>query len=129
MCLALGYAHPDDLLNNLTAEQITEWEAFNRIQPIGARRFDVYFSHFMTTLHNIAIGFSGNTNAKQFKADDFAPNWTGIIEEEKGMSVEEQKQFWIDFAALQNKRVREQEVEKERDQIPPKILSDEHRVD
>jgi len=116
------------LLDELSAEQIIEWEAFNRIQPIGQRRLDVYYSHLMTTLHNIAVGFSGNENAKQFKVEDFIPNWTGIVEEEDGMSVEEQKQFWIDFAEHHNKSVQEQELEKERDSIPPKILSDEHRI-
>lgn len=99
----MGYSHPDELLNNLTASQITEWEAFNRIQPIGHRRLDVYFSHFMTSLHNIALGFSGTKNAKQFKVEDFVPNWTGIEEEPDVMSAEQIKQF---FAAF-NKKVQE----------------------
>ena len=60
----------------------------------------------MTTLHNIAIGFSGSKNAKMYKIEDFVPNWTGIEEEPAIMSLEDMKQFWIDFAEQQNEQVR-----------------------
>lgn len=105
--MALGYAHPDYLLEDLSAEQVTEWEAFNRIQPIGAKRMDFYFSYLMTAIHNIAVGFSGSKDAKQFKMEDFVPNWTGIEKEEESdvMSAEEMKDFWKSFADVHNKQV------------------------
>ena len=112
MCLALGYIHPDRLLDDLSAEQISEWEAFNRIQPIGARRFDVYFSFIMATIHNIAIGFSGSKTAKQYKPEDFVPNWTGVKEEEVVMSAADMKQFWIAFADKHNKEYLEKQTRK-----------------
>lgn len=115
--MALGYPHPDYLLEDLSAKQVTEWEAYNRIQPVGARRSDFYFSYLMTAVHNIAVGFSGNKNAKQFKIEDFIPNWTGIEEEPEVMPVDAMKQFWIDFAETHNKQVvKEQEQAKK----PPK---------
>jgi hypothetical protein len=104
----LGYEHPDALLEVLSAKQITEWEAFNRIQPIGSRRFDYYFAYLMTTLHNIAIGFSGDKHAKHFKFEDFVPDWAGIKEDTSEMSPEEIKQFWIAFAEEHNKKVLEE---------------------
>jgi hypothetical protein len=110
--LALGYEHPDFLLNVLTAQQISEWEAFNRIQPIGSERYDFYFAQLMTTFHNIAVGFSGSKTAKQFEMKDFIPNWTGIEEEPEVMSPEEIKQFWITFAENHNKKVLEDEEQK-----------------
>lgn len=79
---------------------MNEWEAFNRIQPIGARRYDVYFSQLMLTLHNIAVGFSGSKTAKQFNIKDFIPNWAGIVEEEPEMNAEQMKQFWLNFIEL-----------------------------
>ena len=119
--MALGYEHPDFLLEKLTAKQITEWEAFNRIQPIGSRRMDFYFAQIMTSLHNIAIGFSGSKNIKQFTLEDFVPNWTGIEEEEQVvvMSAEKMKQFFVEFAEIHNKQVSKN---KSRDSKPPKSI-------
>ena len=91
---------------------MNEWEAFNRIQPIGARRYDVYFSHLMVTLHNIAIGFSGNKTAKQFKIEEFVPNWTGLEDQEPEMTPEQIKQFWIEFAEEHNKQVSQRQTTK-----------------
>lgn len=88
---------------------MSEWEAFNRIQPIGKRRLDVYFSQFMVTIHNIALGFSGAKNAKKFKVEEFIPNWSGIKESEPDMTPEQIKQFWIAFAEKQNKKVLEEQ--------------------
>lgn len=90
-----------------------EWEAFNRIQPIGARRMDVYFSQLMTAIYNIAIGFSGSKTAKQFKPEDFLPNWTGVVDEPEVMGADAMKQFWVEFAETHNKQVvQEQEQAK-----------------
>ena len=111
--MALGFTHPDQLLEELTGEQILEWEAFNRIQPIGARRFDFYHTYLMMSLHNIAVGFSGNKTAKQFKFEDFIPNWTGIETEPEVMAAEDIKRFFVEFAETHNKEVlKKQEQER-----------------
>lgn len=41
LCLALGYAHPDHLLSQLTSPQLTDWLAYMSIYPIGERRADI----------------------------------------------------------------------------------------
>jgi hypothetical protein len=117
----LGYPHPDVLIDNLSAKQISEWEAFNRIQPIGQRRLDVYFSFMMTTLHNIVIGFSGSKTAKQFKVEDFVPNWTGLTEkpDEVVMTEEKMKEVLLAFAQTHNQQVTRNQT---RDSTPPKTI-------
>jgi hypothetical protein len=35
LCLALGYLHPDDLLEDLTAQQWAEWLEFYALEPWG----------------------------------------------------------------------------------------------
>ena len=113
--MVLGYTHPDQLLEELSGKQISEWEAFNRIQPIGARRFDFYYSSLMMTLHNIAVGFSGGKSAKQFEFKDFVPNWTGIEDEPEVMAPEKIKEFFVAFAETHNKEfLKKQEQETNR---------------
>jgi len=105
--LALGYPHPDYLLADLDSRQMAEWEAYNRLQPIGAKRLDFYFAYAMMQMTNLTISVYGKKGARQTKFDDFYPNWTGE-KEEKVMSVEEQKAFWKAFAERHNKRVRKE---------------------
>ena len=109
MCLALGYEHPDVLLDVLSAKQIQEWEAFDRVQPIGGKRLDFYFAFLMTSIHNLAISVHGKKGAKQFEFEDFIPNWVGTKEEPKVMSSGEMKQWWKGFAKKHNERVRERQ--------------------
>jgi len=86
------------MLNDLTAIQMMEWEAFNRVQPIGGERWDFYFAQLMMTITNLTISVHGKQGAKQFKMEDFVPNWTGIKDEEEEMSAKEMKDFWTDLA-------------------------------
>lgn len=37
MALALGFAHPDHMLAQLTSAQIAEWSAYYSIEPFGTR--------------------------------------------------------------------------------------------
>lgn len=94
---------------------MNEWEAFNRIQPIGARRFDVYYSTLMTAIHNIALAFSGSKTNKKYKVEDFMPNWMGNEKSSEEMSIEDQISFWRAFAEQHNAEV-------ERNNTTPKKL-------
>lgn len=35
LCVALGWPHPDFLIEALTTEQLLDWAEFNRREPIG----------------------------------------------------------------------------------------------
>lgn len=61
----------------------------------------------MTSLHNIALGFSGSKTVQKFKVEDFVPNWMGTTDEPEDMSAENIKQFFMAFAESHNKRIDE----------------------
>jgi len=68
--LALGYPHPDYLLPYLTAEQLTEWEAYSIIEPFGQPHEDDMLVGQTAGLAN-AVGMSKKKDNTAFKAEDF----------------------------------------------------------
>ena len=55
---------------------MAEWEAFNKIEPIGEERRDYRFSYLMTVISNIAISaFGGKGKSKMTKVSDFEFLW------------------------------------------------------
>jgi hypothetical protein len=96
------------LLDVLTAEQLFEWEAYNRLQPISRERWDFYFAYILMTINNLTIAVHGKKGAKQFKFEDFYPKWAGDFAkaEPEAMSVQDMKEFWKSFAATHNKQVK-----------------------
>lgn len=41
LCLALGEVHPEALAAKLTASQLADWIAYNRVEPFGEERADL----------------------------------------------------------------------------------------
>ena len=60
----MGYAHPDYLLEELTAFQLAEWEAFDTIDPIGNFRGDFRMANICATNTNLAIKVNSSKNIK-----------------------------------------------------------------
>ena len=106
LCLALGYPHPDQLQQVMTAKQLVEWEAFDRVQPIGGKRMDFYFSYFLMSIYNLAISIHGKKGAKLLEFKDFVPNWVGDIadEEKEIMSAEQIKNLFLSSFKVQPKK-------------------------
>lgn len=101
----LGYPHPDYLLDELTSQQITEWLAYNEIEPIGDWVHELRFARLMALITNIftkIFGKKGNT--KQAKPNDFMPPWYQDIEKPKQQSLEEQKNILYMLAGLKDKK-------------------------
>ena len=71
----MGYAHPDHLLNELTSRQISEWEAYDRLDPIGEWRADFRMAYLCTIVTNIARAIHGEKGAKMTVPLDFMPEW------------------------------------------------------
>lgn len=73
MALALGYAHPDHLLRELTSWQITEWLAYYQIEPWGEERGDLRAG--------IVASVTANANRdpkhrkRPYTPQDFMPTW------------------------------------------------------
>jgi len=93
----------------LNARQLSEWEAYDRIDPIGGFRLDYEAAAIQSQIQNIALAAWAKKGHKpEFTTyKDFMPMW-GIKEGEKEtpvQSVEQMKEFLLAFATKHNKRI------------------------
>jgi len=65
LALALGRS-VQDLSDNLTSAELSEWMAFDLIEPIGGRRGDVHAGIVASTVANALSGKN-----RRFKVEDF----------------------------------------------------------
>jgi len=100
----------------LSSRQISEWEAYDRLDPIGSWREDFRFAQLMSLLVNIVTRIfapKGHT-PKNVSPLDFMPQWGDFADfkiEKPQQSVEEMKQILLSIASSQNKKVKN-EVQK-----------------
>ena len=97
--------HPDYLLDKLSSVQLSEWEAYDRLDPVGAVRDDYWMTYLLSLMTNLTIQVNSKPGAKLTTADDFQPPWKEDAKVEKKQSVEEMKQRLLSIAATQNARV------------------------
>ncbi len=94
-------------MDSLTSAQLSEWEAYDRIDPIGTWRDDFRIAVFEALVLNIAQKVHSDPKKgvpKDVSPMDFMPDWLGE-RKQKGQSVEEMKQILMSFAESQNKKV------------------------
>ena len=92
-------------MEQLTAKQLAEWEAYNNIDPVGEWRNDFKFSYMASIISNLMIQAYGKKGSKMTKIEDFQLQWdTGAETESKQQSVEEMKNILLSLAASQNKK-------------------------
>jgi len=89
----LGFSHPDKLQKELTSTQISEWEAYDKIDPIGEWRADYRMSVLASLVMNIAIKTHGKRGTKTTEFMDFFPIWDEEQrkQKEKGQTIAEMK--------------------------------------
>ena len=97
-------------MDQLTSKQISEWEAYDKMDPIGTWREDFRFGQLESIIINIVqqlYAEKGKT-PKATSPLDFMPDWLGdrVAAEPKKQSVEEMKQIMMSIASSQNKSVR-----------------------
>jgi hypothetical protein len=93
-------------LEQLTATQLAEWEAYDIIDPIGEIRNDIKFANMASLISNLMIGAHGKKGSQMTKPEDFIIKWDfGAIEKDKKQSVEEMKRILLGMASAQNKKV------------------------
>lgn len=88
--------HPDELLEQLTEQQLNEWVAWNNISPIGERRADIRSA--VMTSHLRAAWVENDRDAEdflpKFKVHDDSENWEPETEEQlKLQQLKEADQF------------------------------------
>lgn len=93
----MGYAHPDYLLEQLTSSQLSEWEAFDRIDPIGDWRDEYHFSFLASLITNIAIKINGKEGSKLTNVDDFKFEWGKTEEENQEQLAKQIKEVFMTF--------------------------------
>jgi hypothetical protein len=90
--------------------QLSEWEAYDRIDPIGTWREDFRMAYLCSLVTNLVISVHGKKGAKTTNVIDFMPEW-GKHEEDKviesGKSLAEQIKEVFGSIAKKNKQKEE----------------------
>ena len=107
------------LLDQLNSYQISEWEAFNMLSPIGDERADLHMAILATTLFNLFVDIYAKKGTKHRELIDYMPNWSGE-EVEKKQSVEEMKNFLLEFAKGHNEKLRKRKEKVKAVVVPQK---------
>ena len=107
-------------MEQLTSYEISEWEAFDRIEPIGIWKDDYRLAYLSSLLTNLTISTHGKKGAKFTNSIDFMIDWDVTKEkdiEAPRQSVEDMKAILQGIAKSVNKNNARQEDLKNR---PPK---------
>ena len=109
------------MLEVLTSKQLSEWEAYDRIDPIGKWRDDYRLAYLSSLLTNLTISVHGKTGTKTTNPIDFMLDWDlGKLKEPKKQSVEEMKAVLGGIARQQNRRVEREKGKIDLTHRPPK---------
>jgi hypothetical protein len=98
--------HPDYLLEYLTSEQLSEWEAVDMIDPIGTWREDLRTAKLESLITNIVNQLYCKQGHQPTLTSplDFLIDWSGDKQGEvKKQSAQEILSFMTGFAQAQNK--------------------------
>ncbi len=78
----------------MTSEELSEWMAYDKLDPVGEYRGDVQAGIIASVLANVARQAFGKKGAKKTKPSDFMPDWDGTLKamNSKPQSVDEMKQ-------------------------------------
>jgi hypothetical protein len=105
------------LLSQLTSAQLSEWEAYDRLDPIGSWRQDYNYAQIASIITNIvnSIYCKEGSKPELTTVVDFMPIWDKEerkrierkrnTEDQKRQSVEEIKSTLMAFAKVHNERV------------------------
>jgi hypothetical protein len=94
-------------LDQLTSEQLSEWEAFDRLDPIGKWRDEFNFAVLDSLIVNIVSRLyskKGHT-PREVSPTEFMPNWSGEKKIAKRQSVEDMKAALLSIAKSVNKKI------------------------
>ena len=94
--------------------QLNEWEAYDRLDPIGTWRDDFRMAYLSMIVTNLVKAVHGKEGDKMAIPMDFMPDWIRGEEEvkETGQTVEEMKQIMMGIAKASKKRKPGSDVQK-----------------
>lgn len=67
----MGFAHPDHLLKQLSSPQLSEWEAYDRLEPVGRWGSDYRGAALLSLMTNVHL----KKGSPLTKPQDFMPDW------------------------------------------------------
>lgn len=107
------------MLDELTSTQLSEWEVYDRLEPIGEWRADFRMAYLSCIITNIARKIHGGKGVEMAVPLDFMPEWDKeeSIVEPVGQTVEQMKQIMLTIAHTQNRKV---ETKKRKDKLKKK---------
>lgn len=111
-------------MDQITSAQLSEWEAYDKIDPIGTWRDDYRIAVLDSLIVNIVSKLyakKGHT-PKEVLPMEFMPNWTGEKRIDRKQSVDDMKSMLMGIAAAANKKLEQDKKIEERAKIPPKRL-------
>ena len=110
-------------MDKLTSSQLSEWEAYDRLDPIGEWRADFHMAKMVSVITNLFLQIYGEKGKELTSANDFMPKWhEDSIKEEDDPNAfwslskhgwvkhyrqtpEQMKQAALSVASMQNKKV------------------------
>ena len=94
-------------MDQLTSAQLSEWEAYDRLDPIGKWRDEYSFAVLDSLIVNIVSRLyakKGHT-PREVSPTEFIPNWSGEKKIAKRQSVADMKQALMTIAKSVNKKM------------------------
>jgi len=93
-------------------DQLLEWEAYDRLDPIGTWREDFRMACLASVISNLAIRIN-TKNGKLTNIGDFMPNWDqGDKSSEQKQTPDQMKKVLLDIANSINKKIESKERKK-----------------
>jgi len=90
----------------LTSSQIAEWEAYDKLDPIGDFRSDFNAAQIMSLVYNLVVQMYGKKGQTKLSVPlDFMIMWGQEEKDEKAQSIEQMKEVMMAIAQKQNENV------------------------
>lgn len=102
------------MLDTLTADQIIEWQAYDRLDPIGSFRHDFLMALLISKITNIVNSIYCKKNQPPTLTSplDFLPDWSGEkkVAQQKKQTPAEIRDAMMSFANSHNKVIEKAEM-------------------
>ena len=88
------------MLADLTSTQISEWQAYEKVDPIGEFRSDARTAMLLSHITNLFLKRFGKKGASESKPIDYMPQWDEQeVNENKAQSADEMKNVFQQIAS------------------------------
>ena len=98
-------------MNDLTASQLAEWEAYNTLEPVGDYRQDYMMAQLTSIFYNFASSFGSKDGRRKIaKIPDFIPWMEQPEEKREDQSLVEMKKSILSIVPKLDKETKDKSV-------------------